>query len=51
MYFIVCFIEIYYLMQFKVFKNGKWSEVMDSWQSHALFLCPKNLVATFVKTF
>ena len=36
--FITCFIEIFYCM---VSKNEKWSEEMDSWQSHALFCVPK----------
>ena len=37
-YFIKCFIEIFYYM---VFWNETWSEEMDSWQSHALFRVPK----------
>ena len=50
-YFIECFIEIYYSIQFMVFYNGKWSEVMDSRQSPALFLCPQKLMVAFVQTF
>ena len=50
-YFIECFIEIFYSMQFMVFWNEKWSEIMDSWQSPALFLCLQKLVVRFIYKF
>ena len=45
------FIVIFYSMQFMIFENRKWSEVMDSWQSLALFLGPQNLVVAFIYKF
>ena len=48
-YFIECFIEIYFSIHFMVFQNGKWSEVIDSQESPALFLCPQKLVVLFIQ--
>ena len=50
-YFIEPFIEIFYSMQFMAFWNGKWSEIMDSWQSPAFSLCLQNLVVPFIYKF
>ena len=43
--------EIYYSIQFMVFLIGKLSEVMDSRQYPALFLCPQRVVFVIIQIF